>query len=160
MATHKQVRLEAGDFSDEVDAGLAPFLREIWLSGFETVSSCENATESIEEIVEVFPAVASKLPLYRGCAYVDFWDLADVEQCFTLIARGEPSEAMRERMSHFGAPDNWRVAASIHEGDETGGERGIFVAEHFQLILPVSDLAEAEGCLRRGRERAEREEDA
>lgn len=146
---HKQVRLEAGGFADDVDERLAPLLREVWLAGIETISSCEDASESVTPLLEDYPHLSSYVEQNRGRAYVDFAELEGVERFLTLIARGGPSGDMRERMRHWITPGKWTTLASIHDFED---DEDTYEALLFQLSLPRGDLAEAERCLRRGRE--------
>jgi hypothetical protein len=41
-ATHKQVLVRVGDRQDEVDAGIAPLIAELWRAGIGTWMSCED----------------------------------------------------------------------------------------------------------------------
>jgi hypothetical protein len=145
---HKQVRLEAGGFAADVDGGLAPLLREIWLAGIETISCCQEASESVAPLLEDYPHLAAYVEENRGRAYIDFAELEGVERFLTLIARSGPSDDMRERMRHWIAPGRWRTLASIHDFED---DEDTYEAYLFQLSFPVSDLEEAETCLQRGR---------
>jgi hypothetical protein len=39
---HRSVLVQVGPWSDEIDVGIAPLIRELWIAGIETHMSCEE----------------------------------------------------------------------------------------------------------------------
>src|SRR5665213_3246512 len=110
---HPQKRLRAGGFSGTVDEGLVPLLREIWRAGIETVSSCQDASQSTAGLADEYPHMAPYVASRHGRAYIDFESLEGIEDFYTLVAHGEPSDAMRHRLDRWLAEGHWTTRVVI-----------------------------------------------
>jgi hypothetical protein len=146
---HPRVRLRAGGFSDLVDRDLAPLLREIWLAGIETMSSCQDAGESIEHLAAEYPHMEAYIEVSRGRAYIDFLWEEDAARFFSLIAAGGPSDALRHRLTHWLAEGHWQTIVSMSEYPDAPDTFGAFM---YQVSFPKTDIAEAIVCLQRATE--------
>jgi len=141
--THCSVHLQSGGYEDDVDEGLVPVLRLAWLAGFETMSSCENAGESLADLPKDEPHMAAEVALLRDRAHIDFCQSGSIAGFLNVVTDGNPSGAMLARMSHWLTPGAWAknlIVLQLGRGFATYGE---------QLYFPVSDIDEIARCLER-----------
>jgi transcriptional regulator with XRE-family HTH domain len=97
---HQQVVVEVGDRKAEVDVGIAPLIRELWVAGIDTYLSCQQNT--------------------LGRIWIDFCSVEEMVSFLNVVARYEDGDddlywRMNLRFRRSGHLPNWEY--SIHELD-------------------------------------------
>jgi transcriptional regulator with XRE-family HTH domain len=64
---HEQVRIKVGDREAEVDIGIAPLIRELWIAGIYTFMSCQQT--------------------FLGRIWIEFPDLRDCQNFLNIVAQ-------------------------------------------------------------------------
>src|SRR5882762_8440037 len=90
----------------EIDEELAPLVELLWASGFETISSCQDAAEDLESFAIREPHMKREVDYLRGYSYVDF-DVKSGLAFLDAIANAGPRDAFYVRMVHWAAPGAW-----------------------------------------------------
>jgi transcriptional regulator with XRE-family HTH domain len=100
LRPHKQVTVEVGKNKEDIDEGIAPLIREMWVAGIDTVMSCQQDG--------------------HGSVWIEFEDLEDIMAFFTIVARYEPGpDTLYNRMNPVfvdkGPLPSWDVELFIQD---------------------------------------------
>jgi hypothetical protein len=114
----------------------------LWASGFETISSCQDAAEDLESFAISKPHMRREVEYLRGYSYVDF-DVKSGLASLDAIANAGPRDAFYVRMVHWAAPGAWQVSIrpdDVAADDETLPSR--FGFWMLKVAFPKTDLDE------------------
>ena len=138
---HKQVRIQVRRRWGLVDEGLADLLKATWVLGIETMSSCQDAGESLADLPVEYPHMAAYVEAERGWAYIDFLPFYGIGPFMDAIRAARPTDDMWRRMSHWTTKDAWQKRLHLHPIDDHFQPFGA------QLLFPVYDIPEMVRCL-------------
>ena len=117
------------------------FGRRPVLLGIETMSSCQDAGESLADLPVEYPHMAAYVEAERGWAYIDFLPFYGIGPFMDAIRAARPTDEMWRRMSHWTNTDAWQKRLHLHPIDDHFQPFGA------QLLFPVYDIPEMVGCL-------------
>jgi hypothetical protein len=106
----------------EVDEMLAPFIKELWAAGIDTVTCCQDAGESWARMVDRSPHLATRATLDAGYAYVEFFGADDAAEFMTVVANAGPYGKFYRRMTRWLEPGGWRGFTSSTASTSQCGE--------------------------------------
>jgi hypothetical protein len=156
-ARHPQVLAQWGTRRAYVDWEMAPLLRELWEAGVDTIASCQDLGESLENLPVRSPHMAAFVEAATGQAVIDFYP-PDAQVFLTLVANGAPPSAMYDRMTRWTAKGGWHVALDLMDVPRAAHQHDFRVFGS-QVRFPRADVPLIIECLRRHNERVAAEVD-
>jgi len=60
------------------------------MAGLETISSCQNAGESLADLPKDEPHMAAQIAQLRGRLYIDFCRSGNIAEFLNLVMAGDP----------------------------------------------------------------------
>jgi hypothetical protein len=146
-ATHIQVAVEYGEQEALVDAEMAPLIREIWRADINTIASCQDVGESLDDLPNRYPHMARTVKALQGTALIDFRP-ADAQRFFDAVADGKPPRAVYDRMTRWTAKGAWEVRMVLYDTCNTVDDRRFWVIGT-QVRFPRNDIPAITKSLRR-----------
>ncbi|MEU2060955.1 hypothetical protein [Streptomyces sp. NPDC013455] len=146
--THPTVPVRVGDRHAQIDERLAPTIQAIWECGLDTFTCCQDLAESNASWPEKLPHMAQWVESHRGWMLIDF--PVDSGLAFlSAVANAGPRDAFYVRMTHWAAPDAWKVTikpmdAAMFRADQPSD----FGLRLLQVSFPGYDLPELTRRLR------------
>ncbi|MBO1336507.1 hypothetical protein [Streptomyces sp. VRA16 Mangrove soil] len=140
--THPTVLVRVADRQARIDERLAPAIEAIWECGFDTFTCCQDLAESNADWPRKLPHMAQWVESRRGWMLIDF-PVTDGLAFLSAVANAGPRDAFYVRMTHWAAPDAWRVNvkpmdAAMFQDDLPSR----FRLQLLQVSFPGSDLPE------------------
>jgi hypothetical protein len=137
----------------QVDKELADLVVEAYRAGITTTSSCQDAGESLEQLVRRQPHLASDGRHRRGRAYLTFAYRRDLTDFHEAVACGGTRDALYERMMHWAAPSAWKRSIGIDDfglsDDDRPSTAPSIVPTSYQVEFPRDDIPQIIDRLRR-----------
>lgn len=131
----------------DVDEGLAPLIREMWIAGVRTVDCCEDVAESLAELAVHLPHLLDRK---SGHAQIGLASALDVCVFFEALANVGPRDDFYVRMVHWAAPDAWELGVAVcdvavedaAEDEVTPGVSVFEMVASVALSFPCGDIPE------------------
>lgn len=146
-SAHPTRHVQYEDLAANIDEELSDLVLEIWRAGIRTLSSCQDAGESIGTDPHATDWLREIGTREAGRAYIDFLTVEDACLFHAAVANGGPRNALYERMVHWASPGAW--ASSLHLDDVTldedepdWGRPSAFLDGPVHVSFPRSDIAE------------------
>jgi hypothetical protein len=139
---HPVTPVRVGPVAADIDTMIAPLIEAIWRAGIATLTSCQDAGESNADWAERLPHMADYVNRHRGWAFVDFRLDQGLAFLDAVAAAGERDD-FYVRMTHWAAPDAWRLQARPYDAAMFDERRAsTFDITMLQVMLPHRDLGE------------------
>lgn len=135
---HKQVLIEQGDLSADIDARIAPLVLELWKAGFTTTRSCQKHMAGKVWIEFAAPA---QLPAFLDIVITARDEDPELWRRATAWTFGDWARTS-EPLATVPLAEAWEYHVTIVDEAEDGeGEPFSCFAFGLSVLFPISDLA-------------------